>query len=160
MNRTTRTILALAAGAAAAALALPVTSASATTSGDHEYWGPYYSSNHKAKSRGAIDVDWDDTQTSNSVHVTGRLDDLDHRTYGQGGKCAFVKFQVHHFKDDYDHWYDTKSYKYCNAGHYKKFSFWKHDVNSVRVKVCQIGLHAVYATKCGDWNYLYTTESE
>ncbi|MGJ6962989.1 hypothetical protein ACSDR0_13865 [Streptosporangium sp. G11] len=156
--------LAVPATAHAATTAAPAAATTAATgSSGYDYsenWGHYFSSNHKARSRGWIGVEWDDQQKWNRVDVKGKLYDLDHRTYKQGGKCAYVKFAVHHFGDGSNEWYDGKSYKYCGAGGAKQFAFSKHKVDSVRVKVCQIGLHSSYPTRCGDWEYLYTAESE
>ncbi|SNS18536.1 hypothetical protein SAMN05216276_1005162 [Streptosporangium subroseum] len=152
---------------ASAATSATATAATATTaaagSSDYDYsdyWGSYFSSNHKAKARGWIGVEWDKHQKWNSVRVKGSLYDLDHRTYKQGGKCAYVKFAVHHFGDHDGQWYDGKSYTYCGAGGAKQFQFSKNRVDSVRVKVCQIPLHSSSPTRCGDWEYLYTAESE
>ncbi|GAA3417823.1 hypothetical protein [Streptosporangium vulgare] len=157
--------IALAAPATALAATTAATAApAATTAGTgydySENWGPYFSSNHRAKSHGWIGVEWDGQQKWNRVDVKGKLYDLDHRTYKQGGKCAYVKFAVHHFGDGGNQWYDGKSYTYCGAGGAKHFAFSKHKVDSVRVKVCQIGQHSSYPTRCGDWEYLYTAESE
>ncbi|MFC7649707.1 hypothetical protein ACFQX6_62180 [Streptosporangium lutulentum] len=131
MKKLATGLLALAA-TGAVALAAPATASAATTatasaattatvtagpSGyDYsDYWGSYYSSNHKAKARGWIGVEWDKHQKRNTVRVKGSLYDLDHRTYKQGGKCAYVKFGVHHFGDNGGQWYDGKSYTYCGA---------------------------------------------
>ncbi|WP_436762148.1 hypothetical protein [Streptosporangium sp. V21-05] len=157
--------LAAPATALAATTATTAAPAAATTATGYDYdysenWGPYFSANHRAKSRGWIGVEWDHQRKWNRVDVKGKLYDLDHRTYKQGGKCAYVKFEVHHFGDDGDQWYDGKSYTYCGAGGAKTFAFGKHKVDSVRVKVCQIGQHSSYPTRCGDWEYLYTAESE
>ncbi|MEV4189779.1 hypothetical protein AB0J28_50930 [Streptosporangium canum] len=54
-----------------------------------DYWGPYRSSSHRAKATGWIGVKWDRHQKSNEVHVKGKLYDLDHRTYRQGGKRGY-----------------------------------------------------------------------
>ncbi|GAA2886640.1 hypothetical protein GCM10010517_50410 [Streptosporangium fragile] len=170
IKRLTAGLLA-AAAVGAVALATPASAAAAATTGSaattaspgydySENWGTYYSRNYKAKSRGWIGVEWDQHQKWNRVDVKGKLYDLDHRTYAQGGKCAYVKFAVHHFGDHPGNWYDGKSYRYCGAGGAKHFTFSKHKVDNVRVKVCQIGLHSSHPTKCGDWEYLYSTESE
>ncbi|MET8335803.1 hypothetical protein [Streptosporangium canum] len=172
MKRLTTALLATAVTAGALALALPAsanaatqatTAATATTAGTSgydydDYWGPYLSSNHRAKATGWIGVEWDRHQRSNEVHVRGKLYDLDHRTYRQGGKCGYVKFQVNRFGDD--GWSGSKAYKYCGAGGAKQFHFAEEDVRSVRVKVCQIDLRGSYPTRCGGWEYLYTIESE
>ncbi|GIH90800.1 hypothetical protein ACFFMN_26415 [Planobispora siamensis] len=171
MKRLTMGLLAATATAATFALAMPAsaqaatpTTASATASSSgydyDDYWGPVYSHNYKAKAKGWIGVEWDHHQESNEVHVRGKLYDLDHRTYGQGGKCAYVKIQAHRFDDHHNYWAESEYYKYCGAGGYKKFHFSSHDVDGVRAKVCQIGLHSKYPTRCGDWEYLYTAESE
>ncbi|MFI6512493.1 hypothetical protein ACIBCT_33215 [Streptosporangium sp. NPDC050855] len=156
--------LAAPATAHAATAAAPVAApAAATAQSGYDYsenWGHYFSSNHRAKSRGWIGVEWDHHQKWNRVDVKGKLYDLDHRTYKQGGKCAYVKFAVHHFGDKGHQWYDGKSYRYCGAGGAKHFAFGKHKVDSVRVKVCQIGLRSSHPTRCGDWEYIYTAESE
>ncbi|GIH99741.1 hypothetical protein [Planobispora takensis] len=171
MKRLTMGLLAATATAATFALAMPASaqaatpataSATASSSGyDYDdYWGPVYSHNYKAKAKGWIGVEWDHHQESNEVHVRGKLYDLDHRTYGQGGKCAYVKIQAHRFDDHHGYWAESEYYKYCGAGGYKKFHFSSHDVDGVRAKVCQIGLYSKYPTRCGDWEYLYTAESE
>ncbi|GAT66038.1 hypothetical protein PS9374_01682 [Planomonospora sphaerica] len=171
MKRLTTGLLATAAATAAFALAVPAAaqaaapaaaSAAAGSSGyDYDdYWGSYYSGNHKAKANGWIGVDWNRRQTSNEVHLRGKVYDLDHRTYRQGGKCALVRVQAHRFDDHHGYWAERESYRHCGAGGYKRFHFAADDVDSVRVQVCQIGLHSSHPTRCGDWEYLYTAESE
>ncbi len=169
MRRSVRSLIGLAAATAAIAVGIPAlsTAANASTAGkasassDYDgYWGSYWSSNHLAKAKGFIDVNYDDDE-SNSVHITGKLWDLDHRTYNEGGKCAYVKFRVQYWNDDEDDWASTiKSYKYCGAGGYKAFNFWRYDVAQVQVKVCQIGLYSSNPTKCGYWYDLYNAYDE
>ncbi|MEZ0074604.1 hypothetical protein [Planotetraspora sp. GP83] len=164
MRRSVRTVIGLAATTAALAIGVPAlstaanasTASAASASSDYDgYWGPYWSSNHLAKAKGYIDVNYDDDE-SNSVHITGKLWDLDHRTEGEGGKCAYIKFRVQNWDDEEDDWSSSfKSYKYCGAGGYKQFSFYRYDVAQVQAKVCQIGLHSSYPVKCGSWNDLY-----
>ncbi|GIH76719.1 hypothetical protein [Planobispora longispora] len=159
----TAAALTLAVPAAAQAATTPVTASTGSTSSGYDYddyWGPVFSSNHKAKAKGWIGVEWNHHQTSNEVHVRGKLYDLDYRTYSQGGKCAYVKIQARHFEDHHGYWFKSKNYKYCGAGDYKKFHLYGEDIADVRVKVCQIGLHSSYPTRCGDWEYIYSTESE
>ncbi|MFC4063230.1 hypothetical protein ACFOWE_33535 [Planomonospora corallina] len=161
MKRLTAGLLSAAAATAAFALAVPApaqAATSATASADH--WGSYYSGNYKAKASGRIDVDWNRRHTSNEVYVGGRLSDLDHRTYRQGGKCAFIQVQAHGFGDHHGRWAERESYRHCGAGGSKRFHFSAEDVDAVRVKVCQIGLRSSYPTRCGDWEYLYAAESE
>ncbi|MFI6499794.1 hypothetical protein [Nonomuraea typhae] len=144
--------------AATTALALSLPAAASASSYDYsDFWGPAYSKYNLAKAHGWVGVDWDHDQESNTVYVKGRLYDLDDRTYKQGGKCAYVKFQTSDF--DYD-WSTVYAEKYCGYPGYKKISFSEEDVYSVRVKVCQIGPHSTHAVKCGPWKYLYTAESE
>ncbi|MFG1704868.1 hypothetical protein ACFLIM_16910 [Nonomuraea sp. M3C6] len=148
------------AATSAVALSLPA-AANASTSSDYddysEYWGPVYAKNYQAKAQGWVGVNWDHDGESNEVTVRGRLYDLDNRSYDEGGKCAYVKFQA----SDFDHdWSPVYFKKYCGFPGYKKFSFYENDVYSLRAKVCQIGLHSNYPTKCGPWKYLYTAESE
>ncbi|WP_327587352.1 hypothetical protein OHA25_10370 [Nonomuraea sp. NBC_00507] len=144
----------------AVALSLPA-AASASTPSDYddysEYWGPVYAKHGLAKAHGQVTVNWDHDGESNEVHLYGKLYDLDNRTYNEGGKCAFVKFEA----SDFDHdWSPAYYKKYCGFPGYKKFHFQEHDVYSLRAKVCQIGVHSNYPTKCGPWQYLYTAESE
>jgi hypothetical protein len=122
-----------------------------------DYWGPVFAKHHQAKAHGWVGVNWDHDGESNEVTVRGRLYDLDNRSYDEGGKCAFVKFEASDFDED---WSQVYSKKYCGFPGYKKFSFQENDVFSIRVKVCQIGQHSNYPTKCGRWEYLYTAESE
>ncbi|ETK35156.1 hypothetical protein [Microbispora sp. ATCC PTA-5024] len=170
MRRSVRNILGLAAVTAAVAVGVPAlsTAANASTasaasshSSDYDdYWGPYWSWNHLAKAKGYIDVNYDDDE-SNAVHITGKLYDLDHRTYGQGGKCAYIKFRVSSWDDEEDDWSSSiKSYKYCGAGGYKAISFWRYDVAQVQAKVCQVGLYSNYPVKCGSWHDLYNAYDE
>jgi hypothetical protein len=171
MRRSARTLIGLAAATAAIAVSVPAlaTSASASTataaksspSWDYDHhWGPYWSKNHLAKAKGFIDVDYDHAE-SNKVRISGKLYDLDHRTYGQGGKCAYVKFRVQYWDDHEDDWsHEIKSYKYCGAGGHKAFTFWRYDVAQVQAKVCQIGLYSNYPTKCGYWHELYNAYDE
>lgn len=140
------------AATSAVALSFP---AAASASGYADSWGPVHSKNHLAMAKGAVDVDWD--HDSNEVRVSGRLYDLDRRTYGQGGKCAYVKFEA----SDFDHdWSPVYNRKYCGFPGYKAFRFVEHDVSSVRVKVCQINQHGKFPVKCGQWRYIYTAENE
>jgi hypothetical protein len=153
-------ILAIAA-TSAVALSLSSLPASATTT-DHsyddysEYWGPVYAWHHLAKAQGHVTVNWDEDD-SNEVEVSGRLYDLDNRSYDEGGKCSYVKFQTSDSEGD---WSTSYTRKYCGYPDYKRFSFSDDDVYSVRVKVCQIGLHSSYAKNCGHWDYIYSAESE
>jgi hypothetical protein len=146
----------------AVALSLPSAasaSTGATSSGYDisEHWGPVHAKYGLAKAQGWIGVEWDDEQESNTVHVKGRLYDLDNRTYAKGGKCAYVKFQA----SDFDHhWSTVYTKKYCGFPGYKKFHFATDEVFSLRAKVCQVPPHGGYPTKCGHWSYLYTAETE
>lgn len=125
--------LGLAAATTVAALGLPAlataanaapasASSAATASAPHHHdwdydgwWGTYWSSNHLAKAKGYVDVNYDHEE-SNRVHITGKLYDNDHRTYRQGGKCAYIKFRVSYWDDGEDNWSSSyKSYKYCGA---------------------------------------------
>ncbi|GAA3162027.1 hypothetical protein GCM10010466_61250 [Planomonospora alba] len=164
MKRVTTGLLTAAAATAAFAFAVPTAAQAATpataSAGYDDYWGAYYSGNHKAKASGRIDVDWNRRQTSNEVYVGGRVYDLDHRTYRQGGKCAYIQVQAHGFGDHRGHWAERESYRHCGAGGSKRFHFSAEDVDAVRVKVCQIGLRSAHPTRCGDWEYLYAAESE
>ncbi|GAA0949752.1 hypothetical protein [Nonomuraea longicatena] len=143
-----------AAATTALALALPAAASASTASTDDYsgYWGPFYSANHLAKAQGWVDVEWDHAGESNTVDVRGRLYDLDNRTYGQGGKCAYVKFQTENFDGD---WSNVYTRKYCGFPGYKKFSFSEDDVHTLRVKVCQAPQYGGYVSRCGSWRYLY-----
>ncbi|WP_327088811.1 hypothetical protein OIE66_42000 [Nonomuraea sp. NBC_01738] len=146
------------AATSAIALTLPAAAQAGTSSYDYSsYWGDVYAKQHLAKARGWVGVDWDNHGQSNTVSVTGRLYDLDDRSYSHGGKCAYVKFQASDF--DYD-WSTVYTKKYCGFPGYKKFAFTEDDVQSLRVKVCQVPKYGTHASKCGDWEYLYTAESE
>ncbi|MEV0619676.1 hypothetical protein AB0I81_40600 [Nonomuraea sp. NPDC050404] len=146
-------VLAVAA-TSAVALSLP---AAAHASSYGEGWGPVYSRYDLAKAEGWIGVKWDHEGESNRVTVRGKLFDLDNRTYDEGGKCAFVKFEA----SDFDHdWSPVHYKKYCGYPGYKSFGFTEHDVYSLRAKVCQVAPHGGHAKKCGPWEYLYTAESE
>ncbi|MEW9549974.1 hypothetical protein [Nonomuraea sp. NPDC050783] len=149
------------AAAATTALALSMSGAAFASSPDYDdyssHWGPVYSKHYQAKASGQVSVNWDHDGESNEVHVYGRLWDRDNRSYDEGGKCAFVKFQAEDFDDD---WSPVYFKKYCGYPGYKKFHFEENDVRSLRVQVCQIGLHSQYPTKCGRWEYIYTAESE
>ncbi|WP_433498732.1 hypothetical protein ACQP1K_28300 [Sphaerimonospora sp. CA-214678] len=173
MRRSVRNLLALTTVTAAVAVGVPAaataagasTTASAGTttasaasfsSSDWNYrdwWGTYRSRNRLASARGSIDVRYDDEE-SNRVRVTGKLWDLDHRTYRRGGKCAFVQFRTQGWNGR--RWSsDVKSYKQCGAGHAKSFGFWRHDVAKVQVRVCQIGLRSRFPSSCATWRELY-----
>ena len=147
--------------AATTAVALALPAAANASSPDYDdysdSWGPVYSRYELAKAEGWIGVNWDHHGESNEVTVRGRLYDLDNRTYRQGGKCAFVKFEA----SDFDHdWSPVYFKKYCGFPGFKRFSFQEDDVYSLRAKVCQVGPNGGYPTKCGRWEYLYTAESE
>ncbi|MFI6483898.1 hypothetical protein ACIBH1_38645 [Nonomuraea sp. NPDC050663] len=154
-------VIGLVAAAAATAMAASVpAAASATTvpSDYHSDWGYYYAKHYLAKAKGHISVDWYDHH-SNTTEVSGKLYDLDPRKYSQGGKCAYVKFQVNYLGDDHHEWEQVYSKKYCGYPGYKSFHFEEDDVRSVRVKVCQTDKHGNYFTKCSKWNYLYDYEA-
>ncbi|WP_055480308.1 hypothetical protein [Sphaerimonospora mesophila] len=177
MRRSVRNLLALTAVTAAVAVGVPAAASAAgasTTAGttatasttsfspsDSDYrdwWGTYRSRNRLAAARGSIDVRYHDEE-SNRVRVTGKLWDLDHRTYRRGGKCAFVQFRTRGW--DGHRWSaDFKSYKQCGAGHAKSFGFWRHDVAKVQVRVCQIGLHSRFPSSCASWRELYNAYDE
>lgn len=150
---TTATALTLGMGMlASAANAAPL------SANDWDYdsdWGYYYSSNGKAKAKGYIDVSYDEEE-SNTVHISGKLFDRDYRTEHQGGKCGYVAFRYTSWDDHEDDWSSSyKTYKRCGTDGYKKIDFWRSDVAQVEVKVCQIGLHSSYPTKCGSWHEIY-----
>ncbi|MEV4158784.1 hypothetical protein [Nonomuraea dietziae] len=144
------------------ALSLPATSAAASTTSSStttasdwdDYWGPYYAKHGLAKASGWIGVEGD-YEDGNSVHVKGRLYDLDNRTYKQGGKCAYVKFQV--ADDEYD-WHHVYARYYCGYPGYKTFQFHEDDVYAVRAKVCQYNPHTHKVSKCGQWWDVYDAE--
>ncbi|MCC5576942.1 hypothetical protein IMZ11_15035 [Microtetraspora sp. AC03309] len=173
MRRSVRNILGLAAAAATIAVGIPAFSTAAgastlgasTTASPHSfdydgYWGSYWSSNRLARAKGYIDVNYTDDE-SNRVRITGKLWDLDRRTYAQGGKCAYIRFRVQSWDDEENDWSSTfKSYKYCGGGSYKQFSFWRYDVAQVQAQVCQIGLYSNYPTRCGYWNDIYNAYDE
>jgi hypothetical protein len=171
MNRTIRTLLGATATAGILALGVPAlsTAASASTTStagvtstasasNFDNWGPYFSYNNKAKAKGTISVDYNDDQ-SNSVEVQGKLWDLDHRTYQQGGKCAYVEFTIHHFGDESDDDADTESYKWCGAGDFLRFDFQSDDVESIDVQVSQIGKSGSHLYKSGE-TFTYYTDPE
>ncbi|WP_043615359.1 hypothetical protein [Nonomuraea candida] len=144
--------------AATTALALSIPGAAQAASYDYfDGWGPVHSRHYLAKADGRVRVGWDRHGESNEVSVRGRLYDLDDRSYTQGGKCAYVQFQA----ADFDHdWSPVYARRYCGYPGFKRFGFEEHDVQSLRVKVCQVPPHGGYPTKCGPWEYLYTAESE
>ena len=151
MMKKLATGLAAVAATSALALALPTAASASTTDDYSDSWGPVYSQHYQAKAAGWIGVEWDDDQESNTVTVKGKLWNLDHH-----GKCAYVKFQASDFDDD---WSTVYHKTYCGSG-YKRIYFPTDDASSIRVKVCQIGYHSSYPKNCGDWEYLYTNESE
>ncbi|MEU7855773.1 hypothetical protein [Nonomuraea sp. NPDC049141] len=157
MMKKLATGLAAVAATSALALALPTAASASTTDDYSESWGPVYSQHYQAKASGWIGVEWDDDEESNTVTVKGKLWDLDNRSYDEGGKCAYVKFQASDFDED---WSTVYSKKYCGYPAFKRFSFDTDDASSIRVKVCQIGLHSSSPKNCGSWEYLYTNESE
>ncbi|WP_214318459.1 hypothetical protein [Nonomuraea sediminis] len=146
--------------AATSALALSLPSAAFASPASHtdddysDYWGPDYAKYHLAKAQGYVSVNYDDDE-SNSAYVSGRLWDLDNRTYDEGGKCAYVKFMAEDF--DYD-WSTVYTKKYCGYPGYKKFSFSTDDVYTLRVKVCQVTPNGAYVSKCGPWDEIYSAE--
>lgn len=147
--------------AATTALALSLPLAAHASSPDYDdysqHWGPVYSKHGLAKAHGKVSVNWDHDGESNEVHVWGKLYDRDNRSYDEGGKCAFVKFET--MDSDYD-WSPAYYKKYCGFPGYKPFHFQEHDVYGLRAKVCQIDPHGNYPKKCGHWQHLYTVESE
>ncbi|WP_084958769.1 hypothetical protein [Thermoactinospora rubra] len=154
--------LVAAAAASTLAASLPAAASAATAASPtydyQDWWGPYFSKYHLAKAEGKIKVNWHEYGEENSVHVYGKLWDLDKRTYGEGGKCAYVKFQVTYLGEDEYDWDQVYAKKHCNYGTYKKFHFEEDDVAKVRVKVCQFDPYKHYVTKCGKWDYLYSYE--
>lgn len=174
MRRSVRNLLALTAVTAAVGVGVPATASAAgasTTAGStasttsfspsdwnyRDWWGTYRSRNRLAAAQGFIDVRYDGRR-SNRVRVTGKLRDLDRRTYRRGGKCAFVQFRTQSWKGH--RWSPSvKSYKQCGAGHAKSFGFWRYDVAKVQVRVCQIGLRSRFPSSCGKWHELYNAYS-
>lgn len=170
MRRSIRTPLALAAVTAATAVALvaPATAAGAATTptpnpGDAKAlianppttvvpWGPYYSSNFKARAAGTVRVHWNPSHTLNAIRVQGKLWDLDFRTLQQGGKCAYVQFRVHHLYAPNWSWQNAPSYKLCNAGDYRKIDFRRYNVEKLRVRVSQIGKYSNQVVRKGAWH--------
>lgn len=147
--------------AATSALALSLPSAANASTAHHDddsySWGSVYSRNHQAKAFGRVDVDWDRHHESNEVTVRGRLYDLDSRSARQGGKCAYVMVAFR----DLDHGSSrVYSKKYCGYPGSTTFFSRSDDVESVRVKVCQIGQHSNFPTRCGRWQSIYSSESE
>ncbi|MEU7003311.1 hypothetical protein [Nonomuraea sp. NPDC046570] len=142
---------ALALSLPAAAQAATAASSAPTSSADY---ASYWSATGKyglAKAQGWIGVEGE-YDHDNTVHVKGRLYDLDNRSYKQGGQCAYVKFQAG--DDEYD-WNTVYVKKYCGYPGYKAFHFSEDDVYAMRVKVCQWNPFDHYTTKCGKWTYLY-----
>ncbi|MCK2213952.1 hypothetical protein MF672_009135 [Actinomadura sp. ATCC 31491] len=149
------------AAAATTALALSMSGAALADSPHYDDyssgWGPLYSKNYQAKAQGTISVNWDGDGESNEVQVYGRLWDRDNRSYDEGGKCAYIRFQA----EDFDHdWSPVYSKKYCGYPGYKKFFYQDNDVYSVRAQVCQIGLYSKYPTKCGYWQDIYSVDGD
>ncbi|MGW0483222.1 hypothetical protein [Nonomuraea sp. NPDC003214] len=151
--------IALLAAAATGTLALtaPAAAASPGPYDQSDQWGPVHARHHLAKAKGWVGVEWDEHQESNTVHVKGRLYDLDSRGYGQGGRCAYVRFQAAGFDHEWDEVY---SRKHCGYPGSKKFGFSVDDVSALRVKVCQVHPYKHWVSKCGHWDHLYAAESE
>ena len=146
--------------AATSAMALSLPSAASASPASHtdddysDYWGYDYAQYHLAKAKGYVSVESDDDD-SNSAYVSGKLYDLDNRSYDEGGKCAYVKFQAEDFDDN---WSTVYTKRYCGYPGYKKFHFSTDDVQTLRVKVCQITPSGSYVNKCGHWDEIYTAE--
>ena len=160
MRRSVSNLLGLAAVTATLALGIPAlsTAASASTAqaasaSGNPYWGPYWSANRLAKANGYIDVYWDG-DTSNSVRIKGTVWDLDDRTQHQGGKCAYVRFRFQDLDDADDSSPTFKSYTHCGSGGHKDFNVARHDLATVQVQVCQIGLGSRHPSQCGYWYWL------
>ncbi|MFC5815001.1 hypothetical protein [Nonomuraea harbinensis] len=158
MRRSLRTVLTLAAASAATAVVMGAPAAASTDpqplimNPPTQNWGSYYSSNFKAKAKGTVKANWNPAHTQNDVRIKGKLYDLDFRTLQQGGKCAFVQIRVHHLYQPNWKWDAAGAYKLCNAGHVKNFTFWKHNVDKVRIRVSQIGYYSNNLTKRGAWH--------
>ncbi|MEZ7126423.1 hypothetical protein ACBR40_13935 [Nonomuraea sp. AD125B] len=148
-----------AAATTAVALSMPTAAfASAPHADDYSsHWGPVYAKHFQAKAEGSVTVNWDDDGESNEVHVRGKLWDRDNRSYDEGGKCAYVRFQAEDFDGD---WSPVFWRKYCGYPSFQRFHFEENDVQTLRVQVCQIGLNSKFPTKCGRWDYIYTNENE
>lgn len=157
MRRSIRTLVTLAAATAATAVVVAAPAAAAdpqplVAGPAVQHWGSYYSSNFKAKAQGTTRVHWNPAHTSNNVRIQGKLYDLDFRTLAQGGKCAFVQVKVHHIYQPNWKWENAPAYKLCNAGTVKHFTFWKHNVDSVRIRVSQIGQYSNNVVRKGAWH--------
>lgn len=166
MRKLAVSLLATTATAGAFMLAVPAahatTSSTASATADvpnyDVSWGVDVSSNQRASAHGRINVKGESDDGADRVAVSGRLYDADHRTYEQGGKCAYVRFEMTG-RGIYGEWSDRKNYKYCGAGGFKSFSFTKKYVNSISAQVCQVDQNSSYPTKCGEWNAFYTARS-
>ncbi|MFG1946874.1 hypothetical protein [Nonomuraea sp. NPDC048826] len=158
MRRSLRTVLTLAAASAATAVVMgsPASADPQPLIADPpvKNWGSYYSSNFKAKAKGTLKTHWNPAHSKNDVRIKGKLYDLDFRTLQQGGKCAYVQIKVHHLYQPYWKWDYAKSYKLCNAGQVKHFTFWKHNVDKVRIRVSQIGKYSNNVVKRGPWHQI------
>jgi hypothetical protein len=140
--------------AATTAVALSLPSAASAASYDYsESFGPVYAQRFQAKAEGRMFVDWDRRGRSNEVAVTGRLQDLDRRSYEEGGKCAYVTFQASDFRR---HWNTVYTDRYCGFPGSKRISFREDDVRTLRVRVCQVRPQGGFPTNCGSWEYLST----
>lgn len=160
MRRSIRTPLALAAvtAAATAALIAPATAAGAASAPGAQtpvvkpsvrLWGPYFSANGKARATGTIQRYWTSDHTD-VLRVRGRLWDLDYRTLWQGGKCAYVQFQVKYLGEP-PVWKQAAAYKLCDAGKYREIDFTRYGVLKLRIRVSQIGLYDNKVVDRGVW---------
>jgi hypothetical protein len=164
MRRSIRTMLGIAATAGIVALGIPAlaTSASATTAGantsttEFRHFGPYFAKNFKAKVKGSVFVKWNYDHDRNRINVKGQLTDLDFRGFDEGGKCAYATFKVHHFGDPGYAWKNAATYRWCGADKAPRFfDFWKHNVDGVKVQVCQVGKFSHFPTRCGNFKPVY-----
>ncbi len=146
----------------------------------HKPWGPYFSDNHKAKAWGRVHFETKKSVGTEGgepkpeeakpgeakdpkpaeadltapgkggVTVSGHLQDKDWRRQ----KCAYVQFKVHHVGAPKDVWTHGPSYKKCGYGH-RTFSFTRHNVDGVLVRVSQIHKWGHHPIKKGDWHHIY-----
>jgi hypothetical protein len=150
----------LAASTVVTALALPVSAAMADPSPPPIIfiqtdvkipWGTSSGNGLARATKGLLTATFSDN--SNVVRITGKLVDLDHRTPGQGGKCAYFRVQGHKAGQVPWIWAFSKTYHKCGTEGFTQIKQIWAGVDRVKLVVCQkkwpVNLNS--PVNCGVW---------
>ncbi|GHH64986.1 hypothetical protein GCM10017673_08580 [Streptosporangium violaceochromogenes] len=139
-------------GASDAAATAPAAGAAGTT-----HWGPFTAPGRGARAAGSLTAsgeDHADIPAAKTVRISGKLHD---RT-SAGAVCGWAVFRVTYRTADGNLPFKHHSVRSCSYGTPKSFTFTRHDVYQVELKVCSEGRAAKPSLTClyaGSWKVLY-----